>query len=183
MVEERRRLEGELGALEKRQAALKQLLDEQNGAVARSKSRIEDLSGDLERRKAETSTYIDQHQLPVACAYASDAASGEGEYSEKSRECARIAAFYCAFAMVNPAFRRKVVAVRQHVDDAEGDAKSMRALISAERQKSKAQETELQATRESLDAMTEEIAALRQRLFVPDGLQNRVAPPESTVSP
>ena len=163
-LEEQRRLESELGALEKRQAALKQRLAEQEDVVKRSETRIRELKQELRRKKAATDAYIDQHQFPVACAYASDVASGKGEYSEKTRECARVASMYCALAMISPRFRRKVATVREHIDRAEEEAQSLKKQISAEERKVEAARAELPATQESIDGITGEIAALRQRL-------------------
>jgi chromosome segregation ATPase len=183
MLEEERRRKSELEALEKRQAVLKQRIGEQKDAVSQSERRIPDLKHDLQQKKAETNAYIDQHELQVACAYAAQVASGEGEYSEKTRNCARIASMYCALAMLNPTFRRKVATVKQHVDEAEAEAQSLKKQILAERKKLKAERADLQSTQESIDHTASEIAALRQQAILPDGLHSYRANYTLTPSP
>jgi peptidoglycan hydrolase CwlO-like protein len=167
MLEEQRRLASELEALEKREAILKQRIAGQKEALAGSERQIRDLKQELRQKKAATNAYIDQHELQVACAYASDVARGEGEYSEKTRNCARVAAMYCAVAMLSPTFRRKVAKARQYVENAEAEAQSLKKQISSQEKKLETEKAELQAAQESLDRLAGEIAVLRQQLPAP----------------
>lgn len=176
MLEEQRRQTNELEALEKRQAVLKQQLEEQGEVVAQSERRIHDLRHSLQQEKAETDSYINQHQLQVACAYARQVAAGEGEYSEKTRSCARKASVLCAVVMVNPAFRRKVAIAKQHVDKAEDSAQLLKKQIVSEQQKAKAEKATLQALLQSIDRVAGDISALRQHQPLPDRLQSVPAP-------
>jgi len=183
MLEEQRRLASEVAALEKQQALLKVRMGEQRDAIARSERRVHALKHDLKQKKAETNAYIDQHELQVACAYASQVARGEGEYSEKTRNCARIASMYCALPMLSPTFRRKVAMVKQHVEQAEEDAQALKKQISSEEQKVKAERVALHATQESIDRVAGDIEVLRQQQLLPDGPQSQVAPLPRSDSP
>jgi DNA-binding protein H-NS len=163
MLEEQRRLASAVAALEKQQAVFKERMAEQRNAIARSERRVRDLKHDVQQKKAETNAYIDRHELQVACAYARQVARGEGEYSEKTRNCARIASMYCAVAMLSPTFRRKVALVKQHVDKAEADAQSRKKQLSSEEQNMKAEKAKLQSTQESIDRIASDIVVLRQQ--------------------
>jgi len=173
MLEEQRCLASEMAALGKQQAVLKEQMGEQRDAIAGSERRVHDLKRVLEHKRAETNAYIDQHEFQVACAYAGQVARGEGEYSEKTRNCARVASIYCAVAMLNPPFKRKVGLVKQHVAKAEADAQSLKKQISSEKQKVKAEKAKLQATQETTDRIAGDIAALRQQQHLPDGLHRQ----------
>lgn len=176
MLQEQRRLASEIAALEKQQSVLAEQMSEQKLAIEGSERRIHDLKRDLEHNKAQTSAYIDQHQLQVACAFARQVARGEGEYSEKTKNCARRASIYCGLAMLNPTFQRKVGLAKQHVDKAEADAQSLKKQISSEEQKVKAEKVKLQETLESTERIAGDIAALRQKQHLPDGLDGKFVP-------
>ena len=161
---EQRRLAGELASLERHRASLAQSFAEQDEGVAQSERGIRDLKRALERQKAETNRYIDQHQVRVACAFAGEAARGEGEYSEKTRECARVASVYCAVAMISGSFRRKVAAAKRYVDGAEARAQSLKTRIAARKKELETRRAKLRTTQEEMDRTAFEIAALRQKL-------------------
>jgi uncharacterized coiled-coil protein SlyX len=166
---ERLRWMNELGALEKQQAVLGQELDERKRALAESESQLRERKQDLRRQKAETDTYIGQHELQVACAFADEAARNEsGEYSEKTKECAKTVSMYCALPMLMPSFRHKVEQTRRHIDDAEARAQSLKAGIAKQEKTIEARRNELQATQAALDRMASEVAALRQKLGAAD---------------
>lgn len=169
---EQRRLAGELASLENRKASFAQPFAQQNKDVAQSERLIRDLKSTLEREKAETSQYIDQHEVQVACAFAREVARGEGEYSEKTRRCARIASVYCAIAMLSGTFRRKVAATRRYIDEAEIHAKSLRTRIVARTKELETQRAKLQMTKNEIDRTAFEISAVRHKLSgLTDGLQ------------
>jgi chromosome segregation ATPase len=178
---ERRRWADELASLEKRQGALAQERDARKSALAESKRELRERKRELERQKAGTSAYIDQHELQVACAYAEDAIRNvSGEYSEQTQKCAQTVSIYCAIAMVVPSFRRKVEKTRQHIDEAEATAKSLKAEIARGEEKIETQEKELHAMKATLDGVASEVAALREKLGVAGGVQGivPVAPSE-----
>lgn len=168
---EQRRLAGELASLQERRASLAQSFSEQEKELAQSERRIRDLKRDLERQKAETNQYIDQHQVQVACAFANEVARGEGEYSEKTRQCARVASVYCAVAMLSGSFRRKVAATRRYVDAAEARAQSLKKRIAARKKELETQQTKLRTIQDEIDRTAFEVAAVRQKLGLEDGLQ------------
>jgi len=174
VLAEQRRLASELAALEKRETILKQRLGDHKDFIAESDNRVKSLKNDLRQKKAATNAYIDQHELPVACAYARQVARGEGEYSEKTRRCAEIASMYCAVAMISPRFRRKVATVKQRVDEATAEAQSLNEQIASEEKKLQAERADLHSTQESIDRIAGDIAALRRTMSAPD---------HSTISP
>lgn len=165
IVEEQKRLARELGALEKKHAMLALQLEERKASVAQAERRIHDLERDLKQSKADTDAYIRQHELHIACAYADEAARGEGEYSEQTRECARVAAVYCALAMISPRFREKVAAARRRVEQAEDDSQAMKKQIAAEESQLHESEAELRKAEDAVDRVASDIAMRRQQLL------------------
>jgi peptidoglycan hydrolase CwlO-like protein len=173
VVVEQRRLAGELASLEKQKESLAQSFSDQKAESARSESALRDLKRDLERQKARTDKYIDEHQLQVGCAFADQIAGGEGEYSEKTRDCAKVVSIYCAFAMISGAFRREVEAAKRYVDEAEARAQSLKTQIEAREKELETQRAKLRATQDEIDRTTFEIASVREKMGTngEDGLQ------------
>ncbi|HET8798540.1 MAG TPA: hypothetical protein VFO89_12680 [Thermoanaerobaculia bacterium] len=170
---EQRRLAGELASLEKQKASLAQSLSAQEAEIARSESDLRGLKRDLERQKARTDRYIDEHQLQVGCAFADQIARGEGEYSEKTRECAKVVSVYCAFAMISGAFRREVAAAKRYVDDGEARTQSLKTQINTREKELATLRGKLRATQDEIDRTTFELASVRQKMspLGKDGLQ------------
>lgn len=169
---EQRRLAGQLASLEQRQASLEQSFTEHDKVVEQSERAIRDLNRTLDRQKAETSRYIDQHQVQVACAFAAEAARGEGEYSEQARKCAEVAQWYCAIGMISGPFRREVAAAKQYVEEAETRARSLKSQIASWKNELETQRSTRQAVQHEIDRTSFEIAALRQKLGLPDRMES-----------
>ncbi len=170
---EQRRLAVELASLEKQKASLAQSFSEQEDERVRSENKLRSSKRDLERQKARTDQYIDEHQVQVGCAFADQIGRGEGEYNEKTRECARVVSVYCTFAMISGAFRREVEAAKRYVDEAEARAQSLKTQIGAQEKELETQRAKLRATQDEIDRTTFEIASVRQKMSTPgeDGLQ------------
>jgi len=171
VLAEQRRLTGELASLEKDHASLALSFSEQETEIRQADGALRKLKRDFEQQRAETDQYILEHQVQVACAFADQIARGEGEHSEKTRECARVAADYCAIAMLFGPFRSEVAAVKRQVDEAEARAQSLQTQIGAREEERDTKRAKLQAKQDELDRTAFEIASVRQKLAaLGDGL-------------
>ena len=108
----------------------------------------------------------------MACAFAAEAARGEGEYSEQARECAKVAQWYCSIGMVLGSFRREVAAAKHYVEEAEMRAQSLKSQIASGKKELETQRTRVRTTQEEIDRTSFEIAALRQKLGLEDRMES-----------